>query len=207
MFFVTVLILILFSLVTSTPFVNGEDLEIPCEITTYGDAWEGSLGFGLFHFDIENIWQQYRAYMVIMRTDGSIQYLRDTEPGSYNIVHLIDNETILFNGEPRNKVNLLDTNTCEVTVLPQNLGPHDVQYNPVTGNLMTLRKHIVEIGDLFYEHDRLVKLDPAGNILWSWTTADNFTIDMACNFSRVRNNSLDLTHCNSIDWDIWNTTP
>lgn len=204
MFFVTVLILILFSLVTGTPFVNGEDLEIPCEITTYGDAWEGSLGFGLFHFDTENIWQQYREYMVIMRTDGSIQYLRDTEPGSYNIVHLIDNETILFNGEPRNKVNLLDTNTCEVTVLPQNLGHHDVQYNPVTGNLMTLRKHIVEIGDMFYEHDRLVKLDPAGNILWSWTTADNFTIDMACNFSRVRNNSLDLTHCNSIDWDIEN---
>ena len=181
---------------------SATDLSLPCTITTYGNAWEGTLAFGLYQFDPNDIWTEMRNYLVVMNTNGTIQYIRDTNPKAYNIVTQVDPDTILFTGEPRKNINLLDTNTLKVTKLPQLLGHHDVVYDPDTENVLTLHKDIVTIDGMEYEHDRLVPTAPNGTILWSWTTADYFPHDIACNYSRIRKNSLDLTHCNSIDWHI-----
>jgi len=184
--------------------VNAKNLEIPCTITTYGDAWEGVLGIGLFQYNPDDIWEDQHAYLVVMGTDGKIQYIRDSPPKSYNIVNWMDQDTLLFTGEPRMKVNLLDTSTGKIRTLPQQFGHHDIQYNPENGHILTLHKDVVEIDGMKYEHDRIAEVDPDGVFVWSWTTADHFTPEMACELSRIRKNSLDLTHSNSVDWDIDN---
>lgn len=201
------IIVLFFSFSNGLPFVSAKDLELPCTITTYDDAWEGALAFGLSQHNPNRIHQKIHNYLVLMDTNGNIHYIRDSQRQAYNIVNLVDQDTLLFTGEPKAAVNLLDLETKKVNALSQRWGHHDVIYNPQTETILTIGKDREEVNGIIYSHDTIVEYDSDQNIVWSWSTVGHFTSDMACPYpsgAQVGENTVDFTHCNSIDWDMEN---
>lgn len=50
---------------------------LPCKIDTYGNAWNGTLAYGLFEYNSTNLSQRVDSYLVVMKTNGDLACLRE----------------------------------------------------------------------------------------------------------------------------------
>jgi len=181
----TVLILVLSTFIPAVESEAGNLLTLPCTIETYGNAWNGALVFPL-STPLNN------NYLVIMSTDGTI--LDQRESNGYDAVYDIGNNNILFQGEPyldqsptsptyATHIWNLDTNATENF---QNvISHHDIQYDPINNTFLTLQSYVRTVGVNSVLCDKMVQVDAAGNVLWSWDTYNYIPLSEASPFNET----------------------
>jgi hypothetical protein len=201
-------------LVPNIGTANAQGFTVPVQIQTYGNAWNGEIAFGLWNITPPSGNAISNAFLVVMKTDGTLEYLRQTNDFSYEAVKNIAQDTLLFSGEPAQTPFSLAThiwNYASNTVVdfPNVVGHHDVEYNPVNNTFLTLTQYVRTVGDNQVLYDKIVEEDANGAILWSWDTynyiplseADPFNLTTVVNGQTV----IDLTHSNAIQWDYNNS--
>jgi len=203
--------------------------KVPVKIETYGNAWNGYLAFGLWHFQYgpTNFSVTPDNYLVVMTTNGQLldlrttigEYLGPSMPGfagvanpTYAPIKYMGNDTIMFEGEPTTATHFWNLKTNATTDFPNVYGHHDMIFNPATGTFLTLRSYVRQIEGRNVLMDTIVELDREGNTLWTWDSYTNghFSLkdECLCNATTVVNNQtvIDLTHANSLQWDFQTNT-
>jgi hypothetical protein len=184
---------------------------LPVSINTYGNAWEGNLTYGLVQFNVSS--QVSESYLVVMNTDGGLEYLRTSSDWSYFLVKYLNADTVMFSGEPGNSApgynmgatHFLNLATDVTADFPNVWGHHDMEYDPLTDTFLTLRNSVEDDNGTNVLLDQLVELDAGGNVLWTWDTYDYLPLSWAdpLQDTAVINGTLvlDFAHCNDIQWD------
>ncbi len=220
----TILLIAIFAIIVVLSFglaantVKAQGFVVPVQIQTFGNAWEGTLAFGLWNYtDSSGIYTAGNpiggAFLVIMKTDGTLQYLRQTDDISYLAVKNIAPNTLIFQGEPAPGPYVEATHTWNYVAnstadFLNVVGHHDVEYNPLSNTFMTLTRYLRTVGDNQVLYDKIVQQDPNGNVLWSWDAYDYIPLSQADPFNLTATvngqTAIDLTHSNAIDWDYFN---
>jgi Arylsulfotransferase (ASST) len=191
----------------------GDASVVPVKIDTFGDAWNGYLAFGLWHFNSSNL-SPLGSSLDVMTTDGQLLYLRrSNDLPSYWPVKYISPDTLMFMGEPDSlATHFWNMKTNKTTDFPSVWGHHDIEYNPVTHTFLTFRDYIRVIDGHQVLMDHIYELNSTGGILWSWDTyADgHFSLkdECPCNDTTASYQTatsagqvlIDLTHSNSLQW-------
>ena len=179
---------------------------VPCTIATYGNAWNGTLTFGLQKYNSSN--QVTDAYLVVMKTDGELQDLREYSDGftDYWITKYINSDTVVFQGEPGTTTHFWNLDTNQTTDFPNvNDYHHDIDYDPVTGNFLVLRNYVRNVNGDNVLYDMIVELNATGGVLWTWDTYNYFPLSWTdpYNVTETYNGEtvIDFTHSNAIQWD------
>ena len=178
---------------------------LPCTVTTYGNAWNGLLAFGL------------NNYLVVMNANGTLVSVRQEASGNYGVVKNIAQDTLLFQGEPDvggaasapnyathiwNVASYTTQDFLNVT------GHHDIEYNPINNTFLTLQDYVRTVGNNSVLFDKIVQLDPNGKVLWSWDTYDHIPLSEADPFNLTSSlngqPAIDFTHANALIWDYNN---
>lgn len=188
--------------------VASANFTVPCTVGTYGNAWDGTLAFGLFHYDPSNGSQMLESYLVVMKTDGELLNLREYNDslGDYGITKYIGNDTIMFQGEPGTTTHFWNLETNETTDFTDvNSYHHDIEYDPFTGNFLCLQHYVRNVNGTDVLFDTIVELNSTGGVLWTWDTYDHLSLSDASPFNEttVYNGEtvIDFTHSNALQWD------
>lgn len=212
--------------VSAIPSVKqAEPFKVPVTIKTYGDAWDGYLAFGLWHFaySATNFSLTPDSYLAVMTTKGRLVNLRtasETNRGTkipgfagvtnpiYAPIKYLGQDTIMFQGEPDNSTHFWNLKTNATTDFPTVYGHHDTIYNPATGTFLALESYVRQIDGRNVLMDTIVEFDKNGNALWTWDTyaGGHFSLkdECLCNATTVVNGQtvIDLTHANSLQWNF-----
>lgn len=76
-----------------------------------------------------------------MKTDGQMQFLREQPGLNYFDVKAMNQNTLLFQGEPGQTTHFLNVNTNTTIDFPNVFGHHDVEYNPNNNCFLNLRDY------------------------------------------------------------------
>lgn len=195
---------------------TGTNFVVPCTISTYGSAWNGSITFGLFQFDPNsptNATLVSGSYLIVMTTNGQLQNMRHDNSLDYWVAKNTAQDTLMFLGEPSVFVasdpeagvhfwNYVSNTTIDVTNVASH---HDIEYNPINRTFLTLQDYIKQVGDNTILFDKIEKMSTDGTVLWTWDTYDHIPLSEAdpFNATAVANGQtlIDLTHANALDWD------
>ena len=79
----------------------------------------------------------------------------------------------------------------------------------LTTHFLTLQDYVRQVGNNSILMDKIIQVDPNGNILWSWDTYNYIPLSEASRFNETAELPdeqvvEDFTHANSIDWDYTN---
>jgi hypothetical protein len=215
-FFIIVVLLLIslvfcFFLPTSNP-AKGQALGFvgPCQIQTYGKAWDGVMTFGLFNTSGNPLnFTVYNSYLVVMKTDGTLLSLRQSSGLNYFVVKDMGPDSLMFQGEPGQTTHFWNFTSNSAVDFPNVYGHHDVEYNPINNTFLNLRNYQRTINGSQIIFDKIVEEDANGNILWSWDTYDYIPLSDAdlCNHVGELNGQplIDFTHANAIQWDYNNS--
>jgi hypothetical protein len=212
--FITIALLIMllvFSVLVQSNRLNvmsfAQTFTIPCTISTYGNAWDGNLTFGLLHYD-SNSSNVLASYLINMRTDGTLLNLRQANDsaGDYFNVKYISQDTILFEGEAGLATHFWNLTSNQTVDFPNINGyHHDICYNPVNGHFLVLKYDPRNINGTYVLHDTIEEDNSTGGVVQVWRGYDHFPLSWASKFNETwlldNTTYLDLTHCNSIMWD------
>jgi hypothetical protein len=98
------------------------------------------------------------------------------------------------------------TNTTED--FPNVISHHDIQYDPDNNTFLVLQSYVRDVGNNTILFDKILQVDPEGNILWSWDTYDHIPLSEASTFNEttaINGQTVeDFSHSNSLDWDYNN---
>ena len=194
--------------------VNGQGFVVPVQIQTFGDAWDGEITFGLWNFTAPSFNSLHNSFLVVMKTDGTLEHLRESTDFSYEAVKNIAQDTLMFAGEPAltafsEATNFWNYTSNTLVNFSNVIGHHDVEYNVINNTFLTLTFYVREVAGKQVEYDKIVEQDANGTILWSSDTYNYVPLSEACPFNHttVINNQtvIDLTHANAIQWDYNNS--
>ena len=186
-----------------------QDASIPYTVATYGNAWNGTLAFGL---------NGPTDYLVIMKTDGTLITTR-TSSTTYGVVKNIAQDALIFQGEPQTTAggntaptyvtHIWNVATNTTQDYPNVIGHHDIEYDPINNTFLTFQSYIRQIGNNAYLFDKIIQLDTTGNVLWTWDTYNYIPISEADPFNLTGTfqgqEVIDFTHCNTLVWDYNNS--
>ena len=178
---------------------------VPCQITTYGNAWTGDLTYGLYQFDPSNSNLTVASYLIIMDTEANLVRLREWPGSSYfGSVNYINPDLMLFQGEGGSSVNLWNLTTNAVTRYSNITGHHDAEYDPVNNTFLMLNNYVREVNGNKYLFDKIVQFNSTGSIIWTWDTYDHIPLSQQniYNLTTTVNGEtvIDFTHANTLDW-------
>ena len=143
-----------------------------------------------------------------MKTDGTLEHLRQANDLSYWAVKNIAQDTLMFQGEPYTAVHFWNY-TANALIGFNVTGHHGVEYNVINNTFLTLKNYVRTIGNNTILFDKIVEQDANGNTLWSWDTYDHIPLSQACVFNDTGDyfgqNVMDFTHSNYIQWDYNNS--
>jgi hypothetical protein len=206
---VVALCLALFSFSTITLSQTSNNFTLPCTINTYGNAWNGNIAF-----DLQN---GTNYYLVVMDTNGNVLALRQSSTSYGGSTYNIAPYTLMFQGEPQEggaqtaptfATHFWNLSTGTTQDFPNVISEHDIQYNPVNNTFLTLQDYVRQVGNSSIFLDKIVQVDPNGNVLWSWDTYDHIPLSEASPFNEtsvVNGQTVqDFTHANDLDWDYSN---
>lgn len=187
---------------------NAQSFAVPCTISTYGNAWDGNLTFGLFHYDAANTSNILQSYLINMRTNGQLLNLRqyNSSSGDYFEVKYISQNMILFEGEAGLATHFWDLNTNQTIDFPNVRDyHHDICYNPTNGHFLVLKYDYRNVNGTYVLYDTIEEDDSTGGVVSVWYAYDHIPVSWASKFNEtIRYNNvtyLDLTHCNAIMWN------
>ncbi len=189
---------------------------LPCVINTYGNSWNGDLAFDLEITSGSASPAIPGNYLVVANTNGTVLDQREFDH-SYGVTYNIAPDTLMFQGEPlvdgastapTFATHFWNLSTDTTEDFPNVIGHHDLQYDPINNTFLTLQDYVRQIGNNSILFDKIVQLDPNGNILWSWDTYDHIPLSEASTFNETSTYNgqtvEDFTHANSLDWDYNN---
>jgi len=201
---------------------------VPVKISTYGDAWEGYLAFGLWDFPYSNASvlnpnvdvggaNAHRGphnYFVVMTTKGQLLGLRisNVTDQSFWPVKYLGNDTLMYVTGPEKSTHFWNLKTNVTSDFPNVWGHHDMVYNPVTRTFLTLRGYMLKLDGRNVLMDKIIELNIRGDIIWTWDTYANGHFNLRdicpCNDTDdVRGETVvDLTHSNTVQWDFKTNT-
>ena len=152
-------------------------------------------------------------YLVVMDTNGTVLALRESDTG-YGAAYNIAPDTLMFQGEPQvggavvaptYATHFWNLSTGTNEDFPNVIGEHDIQYDPVNNTFLTLQQYVQPVGNNSYLIDKIVQLDPNGNVLWSWNPYNYISLSEASPFNETSTfngqSVIDFTHANTLDWD------
>ena len=204
----TFLILSSFSPVVRSQTI-GSNFTLPATIDTTGNAWDGAIAFDLEQTGGVNA-------LVVMDTNGTLLNVRQSS-SAYGVAYNIAPDTLLFQGEPRvdgagsaptyaTHIWNMATNTTED--FPNVISHHDIQYDPDNNTFLVLQSYLRQVEGNWILFDKILQVDPDGNILWSWDTYDHIPLSEASTFNETTalngQTAEDFSHANSLDWDYNN---
>jgi hypothetical protein len=205
----TALFLALSGFLPITRSQNSNNFTLPCTINTYGNAWSGDIAFDL---EINSAFMGTGGtgnYFVVTDTSGNVIAVRQYDT-SYGAAYNIAPYTLMFIGEPQvDGANTAPTyvthfwNLSSGTVedFPNVISHHDIQYDPINNTFLTLQNYVRNNSVLI---DKIVQVDPNGNVIWSWDTYNHIPLSEASPFgetSSYNGQTLeDFTHSNTLDW-------
>jgi len=216
---VTIALSVSFFSVIIAETANAQGFVVPVQIQTFGNAWDGELTFGLWNYTEPAGGHAtggsiFNSFLVVMKTDGTLEHLRQSSDSSYEAVKNIAKDTLLFQGEPAptaytESTHIWNYTSNAIADFPNVVGHHDVEYNPINNTFLTLVHYVRTVGNNQVLYDKILEEDANGNILWSWDTynfiplsqADPFNITTVVDGQTV----IDLTHSNAIQWDYNNS--
>jgi len=211
---IAVLVMVSLVSVSAIGAVNGQGFVVPVQIQTFGDAWDGEITFGLWNFTAPSFNSLHNSFLVVMKTDGTLEHLRESTDFSYEAVKNIAQDTLMFAGEPAltafsEATNFWNYTSNTLVNFSNVIGHHDVEYNVINNTFLTLTFYVREVAGKQVEYDKIVEQDANGTILWSSDTYNYVPLSEACPFNHttVINNQtvIDLTHANAIQWDYNNS--
>jgi hypothetical protein len=205
------LVLSSFPAITLSQTIN--DFTLPCTISTYGNAWNGLLAYDL---EISSGFMGVGGignYFVVMDTSGNVLALRQSSTSYGGSAYNIAPYTLMFEGEPQEggaqtaptfATHFWNLSTGTTQDFPNVISEHDIQYNPVNNTFLTLQDYIRQVGNSSILFDKIVQVDPNGNVLWSWDTYDHIPLSEASPFNETSvlngQKADDFTHANTLDW-------
>jgi len=197
----SVFCLIIFNVAQSTnPLVLGA-FTLPCRIDTYGNAWNGTLVYGLFEYNSTNSSQKLDTYLVFMTTDGNINYVQEGTDCDWAVKY-ISSDTLMYQGSSAHLWNLA---TGETIDFPEVSGHHDMEYNPISKTFLTLNNYVKTVNGTRVLFDKIVEFNELGGVLWTWDTYEHLDLNEACVYNDTatyqEETVMDFTHCNAIQWD------
>ena len=209
------IVIVVFSVVVQSRGVSNinaaQPFTLPCTISTYGNAWDGNLTFGLLHYDSTNTSNVLGSYLINMRTDGTVLNLRQANDsaGDYFNVKYISQDTLLFEGEAGLATHFWDMNTNQtVDFLDVHGYHHDICYNPLNGNFLVLRNYFKNVSGTEVLYDKIEEDSPSGTPLWVWDEAPYFPLSWQSKFNETvaynNGTAIDFSHCNALMWDYQN---
>ena len=182
------------------------DFTLPVTISTSGNAWDGAIAFDLEQTDGVNA-------LVVMDTNGTLLNVRQSS-SAYGVAYNIAPATLLFQGEPKvdgagsaptyaTHIWNMATNTTED--FPNVISHHDLQYDPDNNTFLVLQSYLRQVAGNWILFDKILQVDPAGNVLWSWDTYDHISLSEASTFNETTalngQTADDFSHANSLDWN------
>ena len=190
---------------------------LPFTIATYGNAWNGELAFGVGN----NSDGSGPSYLVVMKTDGTIEYLLESTNYSFpnfEVAKNIAQNTLLtqYNVVPGGssssvllQAHILNYVTNTSVDYPNVYGHHEIDYDPINNTFLTFQEYTKTVNNNTYLFDKIVQLNATGSILWSWDTYDHIPLSEAdpYNLTATINGEtvIDFTHSNCLDWDYNNS--
>jgi hypothetical protein len=193
------------------------NFNVPVTVNTSGNAWSGDIVFDL---ELNNNFAGSKGvgnYLVVLDTNGTVVDMRESST-AYGVAYNIAPDTILFQGEPKvdgagsaptyaTHIWNLATNTTQD--FPNVISHHDLQYDPVNNTFLTLQSYVRQVGNDTYLFDKILQVDPNGNVIWSWDTFDHIPLSEASTFNETSTLNgqtlIDFSHSNSLDWDYNNS--
>jgi Arylsulfotransferase (ASST) len=212
-----ILVLASFASVLAIKTVSAQGFVVPVQIQTYGNAWDGEIAFGLWKYTAPSGGSVSNAYLVVMKTDGTLEYLRESPIADYSYLDVknIGQDTLMFQGEPGSQdayfeaTHFWNYTSNTLVDFPNVFGHHEVEYNPINNTFLNLRSYVRTVGNNQVLYDMIVEEDVNGTVLWSWDTYNYIPLSQAdpFNITKVFNGQLtvDLTHSNAIQWDYNNS--
>lgn len=194
-----------------------ESFAVPCQIETYGNAWNGELAYGLIQTS-QPSGQTIGSHLIVMKTNGDVEYLRSTNDVGYLVVKNIAPNTMMFMGEPylggpvvaaqlpTHFWNYISNTTVD---FPNVISHHDIEYDPLNNTFLILQDYVKAVNNTNILFDKILQVDPTGNVLWTWDTYDHISLGQRDPFNPTANVNgetvLDFTHANALDWDYNNS--
>jgi len=186
---------------------------LPCTINTTGNAWSGYIAFDLeFNSAFMGV-EGTSNYFVVINTDGTILALRKSPTSYGGAAYNIAPDTIMFEGEPQQDgassaptfaTHFWNLTTGETQDFPNVISEHDIQYDPANNTFLALQQYVRPVGNNLYLIDKIVQLDPNGNVLWSWDPFNYLPLTEASAFNETSTYNdqtvIDFTHANTLDW-------
>ena len=185
---------------------------LPCIINTTGNAWDGYIAFDL---ELQSTFMGVGGnnnYLVVMDTNGTVLAIRQSYT-SYGAAWNIAPDTLMFLGEPQQggatSAPTYSTHFWNLTSgitedFPNVISEHDIQYDPVNNTFLTLQQYVQQVGNNQYLIDKIVQVDPFGNVIWTWNPYDHMPLSEASAFNEtsVYNGQtvIDFSHSNTLDW-------
>jgi hypothetical protein len=175
-------------------------------------AWNGNITFGLIRYN-ENFTQPLNSTLIIMDTNGTIYYTRQSQGGNYWTAKNLDPYVLMFQGEPSQLIGNDPVSATHFWNFSQNttvnypnvLSHHDIQYNPVNNTFLTLQPELKTVKNETVLYDKIEILSSTGQVLWTWDTYDYIPLTEAGPYNvtvTVNSTSIyDFTHANAIGWD------
>jgi hypothetical protein len=196
----TALCLVLSGFLPITRSQTSSNFTVPWTINTIGSAWDGELAFDLAGTSYS---------LVVASTNGTVQNLLQYNSG-YGAAYNIAPDTILFQGQPQvdgantaptYATHIWNFSSDTIEDFPNVISHHDIQYDPSNNTFLTLQNYVWNNSVLI---DKIVQVDPNGNVLWSWDTNNYIPLSEASTFNEtsiINGQTVeDFTHCNSLDW-------
>ena len=210
---IAVLIMVSLVSVSAVETVNAQEFVVPVEIQTYGDAWEGEIAFGLWNFTKLTGGNAFggtvfNSFLVVMKTDGTLENFRQSNGLSYWAVKNIAQDTLMFQGEPYERFHFWNY-TANAFIDFNASGHHGVEYNVINNTFLTLNRYVRTVGGNNILYDKIVEFDANGTTLWSWDAYDHIPLSQACDFNDTCDyfgqTVIDFTHANYVQWDYNNS--
>ena len=157
---------------------------------------------GVNLFKVENT-NNHSAYpnILSLATNGELQKLTSGNSQNYTKIVPINSSTFLI-FENNHPITLYNNLTATSVQLPFS-GHHDVAYNPITKTFLILKNYNYKQDGFTYQYDKLVEYNLTGSIVWTLDTSTFVPID-SYNPEDVAHKRIDITHANSIYWDVEN---
>jgi hypothetical protein len=153
--------------------VASASFTLPCTINTYGNAWNGTLAYGLLQFNAAG--HGIDSHLVVMNTDGQVSYLRSGSDSDYLLVKYVNTDWLLFTGEPGEPGGnaAFDMGATHILNLTSNVindylnvwGHHDIEYDPFNNTFLTLRDYVGDVNGTQVLFDEIVELNASGDVL------------------------------------------
>lgn len=166
-------------------------------------------GYNLILFERENRENKSdkTALLFISDMNGNVIKQKEITNGNYLLadhsVELINSTTVLLRIGSDLTLWNFDTDFSQTLFPLGRQHHHDIEYNPFTNTILTLKKVYTDYPNgSKYRYDEIIEYNLKGESVWSLDLRTFIPPTHWCPYRDMLGNTADVTHANSIFWDV-----